>query len=427
MYCKNCNKNKLDKIVKLEKQPISSVFFKKKKFNLKKYSLDLYQCRFCKLVQFSKLPPLSDMYGQTYGYRTSLSNLMINHMKNKFKKISKNKKIFKKGSCILDIGSNDATFLNFFAKKKDLNLYGIDPSSAKFSKFYSKRINLITDFFSYENFKKKINKEKNIKNQFSLITSFAMFYDVDNPNSFCKDIVKLLNTDGEWISEFSYFPLLLKNLTYDQICHEHVTYYTLTTFKNIIEKNGLKILDVSFNEINGGSIEITCCKKTNKKKPNYKKINAIINDEKKIDKHSYERLNMRIENTKKTLQSFISSIGKKNIIGYGAATKGNIVLNQCKFTEKDIPFICDANPYKFGKFTPGSNIPIISKDKMRKIKPKYLLVLIWSFRREVIRQEKKYIENGGSLVFHLPILHIVDKSNYKKYLNKDFKAFSFSY
>ena len=134
MHCKNCNKDKLDKIVKLEKQPISSVFFKKKKFNLKKYSLDLYQCRSCQLVQFSKLPPLSDMYGQTYGYRTSLSNLMINHMKNKYKKITKNKKIFKKGSCILDIGSNDATFLNFFAIRKNLNLYGIDPSSAKFSK-----------------------------------------------------------------------------------------------------------------------------------------------------------------------------------------------------------------------------------------------------------------------------------------------------
>tara|TARA_A100001011_G_C14315959_1_gene847999 strand:- start:4405 stop:5688 length:1284 start_codon:yes stop_codon:yes gene_type:complete len=427
MYCKNCNKNKLDKIVKLEKQPISSVFFTKKKFNLKKYSLDLYQCRSCQLVQFSKLPPLSDMYGQTYGYRTSLSNLMINHMKNKYKKISKNKKIFKKGNYILDIGSNDATFLNFFAKRKNLNLYGIDPSSAKFSKFYNKKINLITDFFSYENLRKKTKKKENIKNQFSLITSFAMFYDVDKPNSFCRDIAKLLNKDGEWISEFSYLPLLLKNLTYDQICHEHVTYYTLTTFKKIIEKNGLKILDFSFNEINGGSIEVTCCKKTSKKKPNYQKINSIIKDEKKIDKHSYERLNMRIENTKKTLQSFVTSIGRKNIIGYGAATKGNIVLNQCKFTEKDIPFICDANPYKFGKFTPGSNIPIISKDKMRKIQPKYLLVLIWSFRSEVIRQEKKYIENGGSLVFHLPILHIVDKSNYKKYLDKNFKAFSFSY
>ena len=118
MYCKNCKKNKLKKIVKLEKQPISSVFLSKKKFNLKKYSLDLYECNSCKLVQFSSLPPLGDMYGETYGYRTSLSNLMVNHMKNKFIKIIKNKKILNNKNLILDIGSNDGTFLNFFAKKK---------------------------------------------------------------------------------------------------------------------------------------------------------------------------------------------------------------------------------------------------------------------------------------------------------------------
>ena len=237
----------------------------------------------------------------------------------------------------------------------------------------------------------------------------------------------ILIYQGLWISEFSYFPLLLKNLTYDQICHEHVTYYTLTTFKRIISKNGLKILDLSFNEINGGSIEVICCKKNGKQKPNYEKINKILNDEKSINEKAYQRLNFRIENTKKTLQAFVKEVGRKNIIGYGAATKGNIVLNQCQFTSKDIPYICDANPFKYGKYTPGSNIPIISKEKMRSLKPKYLLVLIWSFRPEVIKQEKKFIENGGSLVFHLPLLHVIDKSNYKKYLNKDFKAFSFNY
>ena len=428
MYCKNCKNKKLKKIVKLEKQPISSVFLSEKKLNLKKYSLDLYECNACKLVQFSSLPPLGDMYGETYGYRTSLSNLMINHMKNKFIRITKNKKILKNGNLILDIGSNDGTFLNFFAKKnKNLKLYGMDPSSEKFSKYYNKNINLITNFFSYKILKENINDEKAIKNQFSLITSFAMFYDIDKPNDFCKDISKLLSKDGKWILEFSYLPLLLQNLTYDQICHEHVTYYTLTTFQNIISKNGLKIIDLSFNEINGGSIEVVCCKKNSKEIPNNKKINEVLSDEKKIDHQAYERLNLRIKNTEKTLQSFVKEVGKKNIIGYGAATKGNIVLNQCGFTEKDIPYICDANPYKFGKYTPGSNIPIISKQRMRKMKPKYLLILIWSFRSEVIRQEEKFIKNGGSLIFHLPILHIVDKSNYKEYLNEDFKAFSFNY
>ena len=147
MNCKNCKSKRLKKIIFLNKQPISSVYLKKPNYKLKKYSLDLHECKKCRLVQFSKLPPLEEMYGETYGYRTSLSPLMINHMNNKFKKIIK-KKITKKNSSMLDIGSNDGTFLNFFANKKYKNLYGVDPSLEKFKKYYNKKINLITGYFS---------------------------------------------------------------------------------------------------------------------------------------------------------------------------------------------------------------------------------------------------------------------------------------
>ncbi len=126
------------------------------------------------------------------------------------------------------------------------------------------------------------------------------------------------------------------------------------------------------------------------------------------------------------IQLFLKK-SKNNIIGYGASTKGNIVLNHCKLTEKTLPYICDANPYKFGRYTLGSNIKIISKKMMRKIQPDYLFVLIWSFRSEVIKQELNYIKKGGKLIFHLPIFHIIDKKNYKKYLKEDFKTFSYNY
>ena len=185
----------------------------------------------------------------------------------------------------------------------------------------------------------------------------------------------LLSKDGKWILELSYFPLLLKNLTYDQICHEHVTYYTLSVFKKIAEKNDLKIIDFSFNIINGGSIEIICAPKSSKIKP--------------------------------------------KIIGYGAATKGNIVLNHCELDAKKIPLICDENEEKFGRYTPGSNIKIIPKKHMRKLNPDYLLVLIWSFKSEVIKQELNYIKRGGKLIFHLPFLHIVDKENYIEHLKSE--------
>lgn len=425
MYCKNCKTKNLRKIIKIGKQPISSVFNEKRKNNSKKYSLDVYKCKKCGLVQFSKLPPLEDMYGQTYGYRTSLSPFMISHMKRKFS-IIESKKLLKRNSRILDIGSNDGTFLNFFRKKK-IERYAIDPSAEKFKVYYDKKINLIIDYFS----KKKIDNYFNSKNisskKFNLITSFAMFYDIENPNSFCKDIFNLLENDGMWIAEFSYFPLLLKNLTYDQICHEHVTYYTLTTFEKIVKKNGMKIIDISFNEINGGSIEVVCSKKQSKYKSKIEKINSILDDERLIDDEAYKRFNKRINNVKNNLNLFLKNLGKKKVIGYGASTKGNIVLNHCKITAKHLPFICDANPYKFNKYTPGSNIKIISKELMRKKNPDYLLVLIWSFRTEVIKQELKYIKKGGKLIFHLPIFHIVDKFNYKSYLKDDFKTYSFTY
>ena len=151
MKCKNCNNQKLKKVFKIGKQPISSVFFNKPKKILKKYSLDLFKCSECDLVQFSSLPPLEDMYGLTYGYNTSLSPLMINHMKNKFKFLKLNYKKLLKGQ-ILDIGSNDGTFLNLLRSLKGVKLYGMDPSSKKFLDNYKKNISVITDFFSKKNF-----------------------------------------------------------------------------------------------------------------------------------------------------------------------------------------------------------------------------------------------------------------------------------
>ena len=423
MKCKNCKSKKLIKVVKLGKQPISSVFYEKVKKNLPEYSLDLFECDKCKLVQFSKLPPLKDMYGLTYGYNTSLSPLMIRHMKKKFNFLNLNYKKLLKGQ-ILDIGSNDGTFLNFLSSLKKVKLYGMDPSSKKFLRNYSKNIKVITDFFS----KKKLVENlsiKEVKEKFNIITSFAMFYDIEDPNSFCKDIYDLLNENGIWVVEFSYLPLLFKNLTYDQICHEHVTYYSLTTFMKILKNNNMKVVDLSFNEINGGSIEVICTKKNSKIKSK-PIVEKILNEEAKISKNIFRLFQNRIDNVKKTLTEFLKHIPSKEVMGYGASTKGNIVLNHLNLTSKNLSYICDANPFKFGRYTPGTNIKIISKTEMRKRNPKYLLVLIWSFRSEVIRQEINYIKKGGKLIFHLPILHIIDKSNYKKYLNSNFESLSYA-
>ena len=159
------------------------------------------------------------------------------------------------------------------------------------------------------------------------------------------------------------FASVLKKLNYDQICHEHIAYYSLTSFKNIADKNNLKILDFSFNEINGGSIHIECAKKSSKLKANTEKIHKLLEAEKLITNKDYHFFNIRINNVKKTLVEFLTILkkSKKRVIGYGASTKGNVVLNHCGINEKLLPFIADANPFKYNRYTPGTNIKIISK------------------------------------------------------------------
>ena len=420
-HCISCKNKKLLNIVRIGKQPLSGIFLKKKKLNLKKYSLNLSKCSKCDLVQLTSIVNKKKMFGNNYEYSTALSKLMISHIYKKYKKII-NKKFINNESKVLDIGSNDGTFLNNF--KNAQRLFGIDPSAKKFINNYKKNINIICDFFSKEKVLKKSNN-KNIK--FDLITSFAMFYDIKNPGSFCSDIYDLLSPKGKWILEISYLPLMLKNLTYDQICHEHLTYYTLTVFNNLIEKNKLKIIDISFNEINGGSAEIICARQESTLKAKKNKINLILQDEKKINLHSFKNFEKRIYKTKKIIKLFLNLNSKKKVFGYGASTKGNIILNQCNIKNNQIKFICDGSKRKKNRFTPGSNIKIISKELMRKLKPDYLFVLIWSFRKEVIQQEVKYLKSGGCLVFPLPRFHLVNKFNYKEYLKKDLKNFSYKY
>ena len=170
-----------------------------------------------------------------------------------------------------------------------------------------------------------------------------------------------------------------------------------------------------------------CAKKNSKFKINKKKINSVLLDEKKINDQSYKNFNKRIDRVKILLQMFLNLNSKKKIIGYGASTKGNVVLNHCKIKNTQIKEICDGSIKKISKYTPGSNIKIISKDSMRRKKPDYLLVLIWPFRKEVIKQELNFLRRGGKLVSHLPRFHIVNNNNFKSYIKKDFKNLSYNY
>lgn len=427
MICRICKNTHFFEITNLGTQPLSGIFPLLSEPTPKAYELKVIKCdnitnpKACGLMQFEKAPPVEEMYGLTYGYHSSISPLMVAHLQDIAREV-KAKVSYKPGDAILDIGCNDGTLLGFF--DPSLKRMGMDPSSKKFLEYFQPGIEVFFDFFDA----KKI-KEKHGNIQFKSITSIAMFYDLEDPTAFMQDIYSVLADDGIWAFEFSYLPLMLTNLTHDQICHEHVTYLGLKQIHWMAEKVGLKIVDVSLNEINGGSILVFAAKKESALPVQAEKIAYYLDMETAMDKKStYALFDSRIQQHRLQVKAILQDIQDqgKTVWGYGASTKGNIMLNYCNITPQWLPFICDESSKKFGRKMPGSEIPIVSKEAFRTAHPDYAFVLIWPFRKEVIQSEMAYLQKGGKLIFHLPQLHIVDKDNYEYYINTPFSDMSFS-
>ena len=403
-YCRSCRSKKLDNLFSLGNQNYTGIFPKKRNLKTPTGKLKLVMCKVCNLVQLGENFNLKKMYGNDYGYRTGLNSSMVSHIKKKIEYLKKKIKI-KNGDVILDIGSNDGTLLKCFDYKK-YELIGIDPTISKFKKYYPKEIKKIANFFSEKNLNKTLEKKK-----VKLITSIAMFYDLPDPISFAKDIYNLLDDDGIWHLEQSYSGHMLKNLSYDTICHEHLEYYSLKSIKYIFDKCNLKIIDIEFNKINGGSFAISVAKKNSSLKINKLVIQRILNDEKKNKINSitiYKNFFKRIYNEKIKLINLLSNLKNNNkvVFGYGASTKGNVILQFCNFNNNNIKFICDVNKDKENCYTPGSKIKIISENLAKKIKPDYYLVLPWHFKSFILEKEKSLLKKGTRFIFPLPTLRV---------------------
>ena len=401
--CRSCKSEKLTFAFSLGSQSLTGVFPPKKSTNVSKGNLSLCFCENCKLLQLNDSFNKSEMFGENYGYMSSLNKSMFTHLKHKVNKLQKKVSLNYKDT-VIDIGSNDGTFLSFFSK--NLNLVGVDPTIVKFSKFYRKDIKKIADFFSYENLKNKVTKKA------KLITSIAMFYDLDDPVKFAKDIELLLHNEGIWHFEQSYMPSMIKNISYDTICHEHLEYYSLTSVKYILDQVGLKIVDIEFNDINGGSFALSVAKKKSHLKEEKKLVDWLLAKEKILkinESKTFINFYKKCKEQKKILVDLLKNLKdmKKNVYGYGASTKGNVILQFCEIDSKLLNYIGEVNKYKFDKFTPGSNIKIISEEKLRKLKPDYLLVLPWHFKNFILEKEKKYIDEGTKFIFPLPDIEIV--------------------
>jgi hypothetical protein len=402
--CRISGSNNLIKVLSLGEQYLTGVFPKMPSEEITKGPLDLVWCPDSGLLQMKQSFNQEEMYGDNYGYRSGLNGSMVRHLQQKFKTLEQLVKPTD-SDLVVDIGSNDATGLKAYSGKFDK--VGIDPTAKKFIEYYTDEITLIADFFSAKSFRSKFPKKKA-----KIITAIAMFYDLESPMTFVKDIEKLLDDEGVWHFEQSYMPSMLRTNSYDTICHEHLEFYSFQVVKNMLESCNLRIVDVQMNSINGGSFAVTACKKNASYMSNIPIINWMLRQESDMGLDTpkpYRDFEERVFRHRKNLKELIEALvadGKK-IIGYGASTKGNVLLQFCGLTTKHIPYIAEVNEDKFGSYTPGTNIPIISEKEARAMNPDYFFVLPWHFKTGILDRERKFMANGGKFIFPLPEIEIV--------------------
>lgn len=367
--------------------------------------LQLMLCPESGLLQLNHSFEPSEMYGDNYGYRSGLNQSMVVHLSDKIAYLERLIPL-KAGDVVVDIGSNDATSLKAY-KTTGIRRIGIDPTGTKFAAHYPADIDLVPDFFSAAGYRSLEQKPAKI------ITSIAMFYDLEAPILFAREIESILADDGVWHFEQSYMPSMLRTNSYDTICHEHLEYYSLGVVKTILEKSGMRLVDVVMNSINGGSFAVTAAKVGNSSiKSNQAVIDWLLGQEDRMGLHTprpYREFEERVFRHRDDLTRLIRSLNAagKKVLGYGASTKGNVLLQFCGFTNKDILAIAEVNEEKYGRVTPGTHIPIISEAEARAMKPDYFLVLPWHFKDGIVRREKEFLASGGNLIFPFPEIEIV--------------------
>lgn len=403
--CRISGSENLITVLDLGIQALTGVFPKSTEESITAGPLQLVWCPESGLLQLQHTYDLDEMYGDNYGYRSGLNHTMVAHLTQKVKHLQRLRPVHA-GDIVIDIGSNDATLLKAY-DISGLKRVGIDPTGNKFRQFYTNDIQLIPDFFSAKSFQ-NIYKTSSAK----IVTSISMFYDLESPSDFVKDIYNILDKDGIWHFEQSYMPTMLRMNAYDTVCHEHLEYYSLGVVKNLLEKHDMKIIDVQMNSVNGGSFAVTAARKESTLKPNDTVINWMLGQEDRMGLHTprpFRQFEERVFEHRENLVRLIRDLNAdgKKVMGYGASTKGNVLLQFCGFTSNDIQYIAEVNREKFGAYTPGSNIPILSEPEVKAMKPDYMLVLPWHFRDSIIQRESEYLASGGKLIFPMPEIEIV--------------------
>jgi len=381
----------------------------------KKYSLDLVLNEEIGAAHLTEIPPSETMWGQ-YWYRSGINATMTKELGNIVDEITSRVKL-NEGDVWLDIACNDGTLLKQVPNK--CFKIGIDPADDTFVAESSKVANIIVqDYFSYKAYSNATQKQAKV------ITTIAMFYDLLDPNPFIKDVIEALDDNGVWVLQLSYTPLMIKQLAFDNICHEHAYYHSMDSFKRLFDQHDLKIVDCSLNDVNGGSFRVYVQKNiadvtsfgTSPLRDvcNFR-VQSLLDYENAhynmTDVKVWEKFQSDIEALREQTVNFIKEAKAqgKVVCGYGASTKGNTLLQWFGLDHTMIDAIAERSPYKFGLKTIGTNIPILSEEEVRAMKPDYMIVLPWHFIAEFVQREDEYLSNGGKFIVPCPKFEIIGK------------------
>ncbi len=403
--CRVCGNAELLPAADIGAQYLSSVFPESTDYQSRyqKYPLDLVLCKKsgpkqCGLLQLGHHLDLSSMY-KDYPY-TSSANAAMKKILEDVVASGTALGHLKPGDTILDIGCNDGTLLSYLTGK-GYDLIGIDAAQNIQPVFQSADFHFSRGFFGAEKYRSMTSKKA------ALVFSIAMFYHLEDPIAFCKEVEACLDEKGAWIIQMAYLPAMLKTNMYDNIVHEHNGYYGIETMQWVMEQAGMEVFDALLNDVYGGSFRVFVKKKSNRGFAPTERLKKLLDEERKsaiFDVKTYRDFEKSVQKTRQDLQALLKKIKSegKTVWVYGASTKGNTILQYCGLTGKDIAAAADANPFKFGRFMIGSDVPVKSEDEMRKAKPDYLLALPYSFVPAFMKREESLVKQGAKFIAPLP-------------------------
>lgn len=406
--CRVCGSSDLKLELFLGSLYPSTFLTSKSKSGLTSAPLNLVTCECCGLVQLQHTVELDHMYKQ-YWYRSGLNKSMVKDLEDVYNK-SMNKLDMDDVNVHVDIGCNDGTLSTFFVDDGIISI-GFDPANNLKESAEKNCSFFINDYFSADVYGP-------LRKRADIITAIAMFYDLPDPGKFVEDIKKVLADDGIFVVQLTDLYSMLKINAFDNICHEHLEYYTLNWLVEFFKEHDMTVFDSEYNKVNGGSLRIYVCKQ-GKRKPTIRRLFHQIREAIYLAKHEDwgDKLTKEIITIGTKVKTFLSTA--KNPYGLGASTKGNTLLQALKIDSTTLKGIGEVNKDKFGLYTVGTGIKILSEEQVIKKNPDVCLVLPWHFESTFIKNLDAYLENGGKLLFPMPEPRIVYKENGKvktKYL-----------